>query len=132
MPSGFQAQYEHEIPKEDRPCGPRINLTFRWIDVSKSTFIPKARVVHCMKETYDVYIGRKNDKAGLSESKWHNPFFGDGSVERFRAYIQTRPDLLAALPELKGKILGCWCKGTSRTSCHGDVLAELADKEEGK
>jgi hypothetical protein len=27
--------------------------------------------------------------------------------------------------ELKGKVLGCWCKPDA---CHGDVLAELADE----
>ena len=29
----------------------------------------------------------------------------------------------AALPELRGKILGCWC---APKVCHGDVLVELA------
>jgi hypothetical protein len=31
---------------------------------------------------------------------------------------------MAALPELRGKKLGCWCKPGP---CHGDVLAELAN-----
>ena len=31
---------------------------------------------------------------------------------------------MAQLPELKGKVLGCWC---APEGCHGDVLAELAD-----
>lgn len=80
------------------------------------------RVVHCKRERYDVYIGRP--------SKWGNPYkIGrDGSraevVEKYRAYILSRPDLLAALPELRGKTLGCWC---GPLACHGDVLAELAD-----
>lgn len=29
MPAGFQALMYHRIPKHDRPCGPRISLTFR-------------------------------------------------------------------------------------------------------
>lgn len=29
MPVGFQDLYFHRIPKHDRPCGPRISLTFR-------------------------------------------------------------------------------------------------------
>ena len=29
MPSGFQKDYLHKIPKNDRPCGGRISLTFR-------------------------------------------------------------------------------------------------------
>jgi alkylated DNA repair dioxygenase AlkB len=29
MPPGFQQRYRHCVPKSKRPCGPRINLTFR-------------------------------------------------------------------------------------------------------
>lgn len=29
MPVGFQKEYLHRIPKNDRPCGKRISLTFR-------------------------------------------------------------------------------------------------------
>jgi hypothetical protein len=31
---------------------------------------------------------------------------------------------MAALPELKGRVLGCWC---APLACHGDVLAQLAN-----
>jgi hypothetical protein len=37
-------------------------------------------------------------------------------------HIPEHPELLAAIPELKGKILCCWCKPEP---CHGDVLVEL-------
>jgi hypothetical protein len=79
-------------------------------------------VVHCKKEPYDVYIGRP--------SKWGNPYSigKDGNrtevIEKFRAYILGRPDLLRDLPDLKGLRLGCWC---SPRPCHGDVLMELAN-----
>jgi hypothetical protein len=36
----------------------------------------------------------------------------------------SQPALIAALGELRGKVLGCWCKPAL---CHGDVLAEFAD-----
>jgi len=81
------------------------------------------RIVHCKKEKYDVYIGRP--------SKWGNPFVvgKDGTreevVEKFRRYILTKPELIRALPELRGKILGCWC---SPKICHGDVLVELLEE----
>ena len=82
------------------------------------------RVVHCKNEPFDVYIGRP--------SKWGNPFrIGkDGSredvIEKYRHWILANPSLMAHLrSELKGKTLGCWCKPNA---CHGDVLAELADK----
>jgi len=80
------------------------------------------RVVHCKKEPYDVYIGRG--------SKWGNPFVigKDGTREdviaKYCDYIAKHPDLLAAIHELKDKVIGCWC---APQACHGHVLAELAD-----
>ena len=79
-----------------------------------------ATVVHCKRAEYDVYIGRP--------SKWQNPFVigKDGTrsevIEKYREWIQTRTELMDALNELEGKILGCWCHPKA---CHGDVLLEL-------
>lgn len=87
-------------------------------------------VVNKQYEEYDVYIGRG--------SKWGNPFShrpssyeviqvetrGE-SIYRFHEYLIGRPDLLSALPELKGKRLGCYC---APLPCHGDILARLADE----
>lgn len=36
--------------------------------------------------------------------------------------------LLKAIPELEGKVLGCWCKKKPTDVCHGDVLVELVEK----
>lgn len=36
------------------------------------------------------------------------------------------PDLLAALPELYGTVLGCYC---APRPCHGDVLAQLVAEQ---
>lgn len=80
-------------------------------------------VVHCEKDDYDIYIGRP--------SKWGNPFKvgKDGTrkevIEKYRAWILDQPDLMNSLPELEGKILGCWCKPKA---CHGDILADLANR----
>lgn len=80
----------------------------------------KPLVVHCKKEPYDVYIGRP--------SKWGSPFVigKDGTreevISKYREWIKTQSELLAALPELKGKVLGCWC---APRACHGDVLIEM-------
>ena len=82
---------------------------------------------------YDVYIGRG--------SKWGNPFSHRPSgqpgviyvptraeaVKRHREWIQTQPQLLAQLHELKGKRLGCPGCDPDGQECHGHVLAELAD-----
>ena len=93
----------------------------------------KTTVVHNKKEPYDVYIGRG--------SKWGNPFTHkqgtaarhivstrDEAIAAYREYILNGngKHLLYDLHELKGRILGCWCKPLA---CHGDILAELADKE---
>jgi len=83
------------------------------------------RVVHCKRDAYDVYIGRP--------SKWGNPFTigKDGSradvIRKYRVWAKKQPLILASLPELQGKVLGCWCKPLA---CHGDVLVELC--EEGR
>lgn len=80
------------------------------------------RVVHCKKEPYDVLIDRT--------TKWGNPFrIGDGmtrekSLFMYRHWICSKAALLADLHEIRGKILGCWCKPED---CHGDILAELCD-----
>ncbi|SFV09685.1 DUF4326 domain-containing protein [Alicyclobacillus macrosporangiidus] len=86
------------------------------------------RVVHCRREPFDVYIGRAVPRLGLRRSKWANPYrIGrDGTreecIRKYREYVLGRPDLMEALGELRGKVLGCWC---SPEPCHGDVLVEL-------
>jgi hypothetical protein len=74
-----------------------------------------------------VYIGRYHPRRG--SSKWGNPFkegihgSRDEVIEKFRAWIVQQPHLMAALPELRGKDLVCWC---APGRCHGEVLIELA------
>jgi len=80
------------------------------------------KVVHVKNAKFDVYIGRP--------SKWGNPFKvgKDGTrqqvIKKYQRYLMNNPTLLAALPELKGKRLGCWC---APLLCHGDVLVKLAN-----
>lgn len=89
----------------------------------------KTRVVHCKKEPFDIYIGRP--------SLWGNCFsFKEGtlakfkvatreeSIEKYRQWILTQGHLLVRIGELKGKVLGCWCKPAA---CHGDVLVDLIE-----
>jgi alkylated DNA repair dioxygenase AlkB len=35
MAGETQANWKHELPKQARPCGPRVNLTFRWIHADR-------------------------------------------------------------------------------------------------
>ncbi len=88
------------------------------------------RVVNIKTSTCDVFIGRG--------SIWGNPYSHlhgtkakfvvatrEQAIEKYREYIESNPKLLMRLWELKGKILGCYCKPLS---CHGDVLVELINK----
>ena len=93
--------------------------------VTEKQLDPRGSVVHCKRSAFDIYIGRP--------SKWGNPFVlkrdGDraGVIKKYREWIVNQPELMAALGELRGKVLGCYC---SPSACHGDVLAELAAKSE--
>lgn len=97
-----------------------------------------AKVVHCKKEPYDVYIGRP--------SKWGNPFnicpkrtreraiaefkhwiLGDDyDAQCLRAHHPNPPTVKEIKAALKGKVLGCWC---APQACHGDILLEIANAE---
>jgi hypothetical protein len=82
-----------------------------------------------------VYVGcevkdRRTGAVRFRESRWFNPFkIGrDGSREeviaKYLARLLRQPDLMAALRELRGKDLVCWC---APDACHGDVLLVLAN-----
>jgi hypothetical protein len=81
-----------------------------------------------------VYVGRPMHRGGwqLAGSPLANPFrLGpdgdrDEILAKYRDHLLGRDDLLALLPELRGRRLGCWC---SPLSCHAEVIAELADRE---
>jgi hypothetical protein len=93
------------------------------MEPSSASPSPTPVVVHVNREpagTY-TYIGRP--------SKWGNPFVigKDGTrdevIDQYEEWIMREPKLLAALPELVGKRLGCFCAPLHR--CHGHVLAKL-------
>lgn len=84
-------------------------------------------VVNRKKKPYDVYIGRG--------SKWGNPFqMKDWSKEErdrvcdlYEEWFYKQQHLVDSLPELKDKVLGCYCKPLR---CHGDFLARLVNELE--
>jgi hypothetical protein len=81
-----------------------------------------------------VYVGRAMHRGGwhLAASPLANPFrpgpdrSREQAVAAYRDYILARPDLLALLPDLRGRRLGCWC---APLPCHAEVIAELADAD---
>ena len=64
---------------------------------------PATRVVHCKREPFDIRIDRS--------TKWGNPFkvgpdgTRDEVIQFYRWWVVNRPELMAALPELRGKAL---------------------------
>jgi hypothetical protein len=99
--------------------------------------VKQALVVNMRNAAYDVDISRS--------SKWGNPFTHEKgktkalffvatraeAISKYEEWLKEQPHLMAELPKLKGKVLGCWCKPLA---CHGDVLARLAnggEHEEG-
>lgn len=96
------------------------------------------KVVHCKREPYDVYIGRGPDPKTGKPGPWGNPFkigeVHDGvTLDRDSCLVTYEQWLMESnqglilmdrLPELTGKVLGCWCHPQH---CHGDILAKLAD-----
>lgn len=96
------------------------------------TSVTGPRVVHCRRESFDVYVGRP--------SKWGNPFSHkhdtradfvvpsrDEAVARYAEWIVSQPKLMAALPELRGKTLACWC---APQLCHASILLCLSNQVE--
>lgn len=86
------------------------------------------RVVNKYKEPYDVYIGRG--------SKWGNPFPMENKSDEERDRVCDlyeeyfwNSNLKNDLSELKGKVLGCYCKPKR---CHGDFLAEQVNRKFSK
>jgi hypothetical protein len=101
--------------------------------------VPKSevRVVHFKKEKFDIYIGRL---PGGEFNKWAYPkelrdTFKDGTprkliIDAYEGYLLSNKELMNDLHELRGKVLGCWCKNKDGKgkSCHGDILKKYVDK----
>jgi Domain of unknown function (DUF4326) len=85
--------------------------------------ILNARRVGTQTTAERVYVGRP--------SKWGNPYLigrdGDRQmvIEKHKAWIVQQPALMAALHELRGKDLVCWC---APEACHAETLRDLANR----
>lgn len=91
------------------------------------------RVVHCKRESYDVYIGRPSLWGNIyshktdSSAKYHC-LTREIAIERYERDLR---DALTAdrefviekyLRPIAGKVLGCWC---APKACHGEVLIKI-------
>jgi len=102
-------------------------------------------VGHTWEDESDVYIGRNQTQGSMNEVPvgergWlGNPYpeeqYGRERCialfkQDFTERLESDPDFREAVKELSGKTLGCWCRRThhDEPACHGDVIAEYADK----
>ena len=82
-----------------------------------------------------VYIGCNNRfQPHIPRSIWCNMYHRqlkklgrEKVVQLYREYILQKPELLAQIPRLRGKVLACWC---APALCHGNVLLELLESKE--
>lgn len=122
----------HRLFHEKRTNGEWFSLDDHDVEIIK---VESGRARRRAAHNSDVYIGRENRTYGLPASKWGNPFRLERESDRpivlarYRIWLLGEKELLAALPELRGKRLACWC---SPLACHGDVLAELAETKYGE
>jgi Domain of unknown function (DUF4326) len=93
-------------------------------------------LTHKPRPVFDVYIGRAHlcGTEFFEPSPWTNPFSWRklGRQEALRRYeerLLNTPELLARLPELEGKVLGCWC---APRPCRGHVLLRLIEERRGE
>lgn len=103
------------------------------------------RVGHCKRDSTDVYIGRGPEQRDLSETPigergWlGNPYTLETHTreesiakyrEAFEAKLSADDKFRKAVADLHGQTLGCWCQriDEGEPACHGEVIAEWADK----
>ncbi len=81
----------------------------------------------------DLYIGRGDSRKGLQPSPFANPWkigiHGDRDqvLETFTNFAQENALVRLGARNLGGRKLWCHCKPEER--CHGDILAEIYDRE---
>lgn len=86
------------------------------------------KVVNLLREKYDVYIGRKGKN---KDGYFGNPFIMKEEsdrqkvIDKYKLYFEDRiirdPEFKSRVEDLRGKILGCFCKPLN---CHGDIIVE--------
>ncbi len=107
----------------------------------RSKIAGMARVVHCRRSDYDVYIGRGRDPKSGEMGRWGNFYSHRRTrvpgvqvvssreeaivLDRRRLWSDLRAGRVSkeSLAELHGAVLGCWC---APQWCHGHTRAEAA------
>lgn len=128
------------MKKQHKPAPPRT--VYLWdkdnepwkqmLAIKEMAHNQAARVVHCKRAPYDVYVGRP--------SPWGNPYSAKPTAKTMTELVADRATSVRLFAvalandrawqekvkqELAGKTLGCWCK--PGVLCHGHVLAHVAN-----
>lgn len=98
------------------------------------------RVVNLRREPFDVYIGRAGhgqdgyfgNPIPVDFKRMKEPGYAEEMLGRYRAHfiqrVERDADFRARVLELRGKVLGCFCKDTrGEGPCHGDIIAAWVD-----
>lgn len=112
---------------------------------------PTTEVIHVAEMSHHpdaVYVGRRNNRFGLPESPFANPYRigrdGDREtcIRKFAAdledrLIHNRQETLDALLPLVGRPLACWCRRdgeepTPENACHADAILAVIHAEFGE
>ena len=91
------------------------------------------KIVNKYRENFEVYIGRGspfgNDYSHIAHSMATNKVATrEEAIRKHKNDLLMNPELMVKVrKELKGKILGCFCKPEK---CHGDTYTWLCDMSE--
>lgn len=101
------------------------------------------RVVNRKLDNFEIYIGRGSAYGNMAASTKPNSFgiplvkTKEEAIEAYRTWIisLSESERNALLYQIKDRVLGCYCAPKGGCSamdkpycCHGQVLAELADR----
>lgn len=122
---------ERAAERQQKQETARAGAAWTKSEESRRALVEKGKTVVANMKTDLALVGWAT-KAGLfvqidRQTDWGNPFNlgpdGDrGYVcESFAIYLKRKPSILKRLPELRGKVLGCWCHPEE---CHGERLVD--------
>lgn len=105
----------------------------------ESRHITLVNVRHLQRSDFDIYIGRWHPRFPNEPTyKWGNPytlkdFTRQQAIDKYEELVRSTPALMASLPELEDKRIGCWCvekpisviRPSQDRVCHGEPLIKL-------
>lgn len=95
------------------------------------------RVTNVHYEACDVFVGRGGSLFGNPYSHREDTLAAykvatrEEALAKYTEWLKSQPTLLALIPSLRGKSLGCYCRPAKgfrgKLMCHAQIIAGLAD-----